>query len=76
MTKKAIYHFDFGLLLILLPFMGISLFLVNELNHHLFQKEIAYIIIGFIAFFVALLFPIRRYIWILPFLYFLNLLLL
>jgi len=76
MTKKIIYHFDFGLPLILLPFIGISLFLVNELNHHLFQKEIAYIIIGFITFFIAFLFPIRKYLWLIPFLYFLNLILL
>jgi rod shape determining protein RodA len=76
MTKKIIYHFDFFLPVILLPFIGISLFLVGELNHHLFQKEIAYIVIGFITFFIAFLFPIRKYIWLIPFLYFLNLLLL
>jgi rod shape determining protein RodA len=76
MTKKIIYHFDFFLPLMLLPFMGISLFLVNELNHHLFQKEIAYTIIGFIVFFIAFLFPIRKYLWLIPFLYFLNLFLL
>jgi rod shape determining protein RodA len=74
--KKVIYHFDFLLPLILFPFIGISLFLVNELSYHLFQKEIAYIVIGFIAFFVAFLFPIRKYIWLIPFLYFLNLILL
>jgi rod shape determining protein RodA len=76
MTKKIIYHFDFLLPLMLFPFMGLSLFLVNELNHHLFQKEIAYMIIGFIAFFIAFLFPIRRYLWLIPFLYFTNLILL
>jgi len=56
--------------------MGISLFLVNEISPLLFKKEIAYITIGFIAFFVVFLFPIRRYIWIIPFLYVLNLILL
>jgi len=74
--KKAIYHFDFLLIFLLLPFIGVSLFLVYELNIHLFKKEIAYIIIGFIAFFIAFLFPIRRYLWLIPFLYFFNLLLL
>jgi len=74
--KKVIYHFDFLLPLIILPFIWVSLFLVNELNTHLFQKEIAYIIIGFIAFFIAFIFPIRKYIWIIPFLYFFNLILL
>jgi rod shape determining protein RodA len=75
-TKKIIYHFDFLLLLLIIPFIGISLFLVKELNYHLFQKEIAYIVIGFIAAFIAFLFPIRKYIWLIPFLYFFNLLLL
>jgi len=56
--------------------MGISLFLVNEINPLLFKKEIAYIIIGFIAFLIAFLFPIRKLIWLIPFLYGLNLVLL
>ena len=56
--------------------MGISLYLVNEINPALFKKEIAYITIGFIAFFIAFLFPIRKYLWLIPFLYFTNLALL
>jgi len=75
-NKKAIYHFDFIIPLLLLPFIGISLFLVNEISHHLFKKEIAYIIIGFITFFAVFLFPIRKYLWIIPFLYTINILLL
>jgi rod shape determining protein RodA len=74
--KKIIYHFDFFLPLLLLPFIFTSLFLVSEMSKTLFIKEIAYIIIGFIAFFIAFMFPIRRYLWFLPFLYWLNILLL
>ena len=74
--KKIIYHFDFFLPLLLLPFIFTSLFLVSEMCKTLFIKEIAYIIIGFIAFFIAFMFPIRRYLWFLPFLYWLNILLL
>jgi rod shape determining protein RodA len=76
LIKKAVYHFDYILPLLLIPFVGISLFLVGEISDRLFQKEIAYIIIGIIAFFVAFLFPIRRYLWLIPFIYFLNVLLL
>jgi len=75
-NNKAIYHFDFILILFLFPFIGISLFLVNEISPILFKKEIAYIIIGFIVFFIVFLFPIRKYIWLIPFLYALNILLL
>jgi len=74
--KKIIYHFDFFLPLLLLPFIFTSLFLVGEMSKTLFIKEIAYIIIGFIAFFIAFMFPIRRYLWLIPFLYWLNILLL
>ncbi len=73
---KKLHHFDFILILLLIPFMGISLYLVNEINHTLFKKEIAYIVIGLVAFLIAFLFPIRRLLWIIPFLYGLNLLLL
>jgi len=73
---KRLHHFDFILLLLLIPFIGISLFLVNEINHSLFKKEIAYITIGIIIFFIAFLFPIRKLLWLIPFLYTLNLLLL
>ncbi len=76
MIKKAIYHFDYILILLLIPFIGVSLFLVNEISHTLFKKEIAYIIIGIIIFFLAFLFPIRRYLWLIPFLYWMNILLL
>jgi rod shape determining protein RodA len=76
LIKKAIYHFDYILPLLLVPFIGISLFLVGEISDKLFQKEIAYIIIGIIIFFIVFLFPIRRYLWLIPFLYFLNLVLL
>ena len=73
---KKLHHFDFILIFLLFPFIGISLFLVNEISPHLFKKEIAYITIGFITFFIMFLFPIRRYIWIIPFIYFINILLL
>ncbi|NPA55047.1 MAG: rod shape-determining protein RodA [Epsilonproteobacteria bacterium] len=75
-NNKAIYHFDFVLLFLLFPFIGISLFLVHEISPILFKKEIAYITIGFVAFLVAFLFPIRKYLWIIPFLYFVNIALL
>ena len=76
MTKKIIYHFDYILPLLLTPFIGVSLYLVGEISDKLFQKEIAYIIIGFIVFFMVFLFPIRKYLWLIPFLYFSNLILL
>ena len=72
MIKKI----NFTLLFLILPFIFISLFLVNEISNKLFIKEIIYIILGIIAFFIVYLIPIRRFLWLIPFLYWINILLL
>jgi len=69
-------HFNYFLIFLLLPFIAISLFLVNEISHKLFIKELIYIFIGIIAFFVTYLLPIRKLLWIIPFIYLFNLILL
>ena len=72
MIKKI----NFTLIFLILPFIFISLFLVNEISNRLFIKEIIYITIGIIAFLIAYLIPIRKFLWIIPFLYWINILLL
>ena len=69
-------RFDFFLLLLLIPFIGISLFLVNEISHKLFLKEIAYISIGFVVFLIIYFIPIRKLLWLIPIIYWLNIALL
>jgi rod shape determining protein RodA len=71
-----IKKFDFFLILLLIPFIGISLFLVNEISQKLFFKEILYIAIGVIVFIMVYLIPIRKLLWIIPFIYWINVLLL
>jgi len=71
-----IKRINFTLIFLILPFIFISLFLVNEISNRLFIKEIIYIIIGIIAFLVAYLIPIRKFLWVIPFLYWINILLL
>ncbi len=68
----SIKKFDFFLILLLLPFIAVSLFLVNEISHKLFYKELLYIGIGIIAFIIVYLIPIRRFLWLIPFVYWLN----
>ncbi len=68
--------FDFFLILLLVPFIAISLFLVNEISHKLFLKESIYIFIGLIIFIAVYFIPIRKLLWIIPFFYWLNVILL
>ncbi len=68
--------FDFLLIFLLIPFIGISLFLVNEISHKLFIKEIAYIGIGIIIFTIVYFIPIRKLLWIIPIIYWINIFLL
>ena len=70
MTKK------FLLIFLILPFIFISLFLVNEISHKLFIKELIYIGIGFIVFIISYLIPIRKLLWIIPIIYWTNIFLL
>lgn len=75
-NNLAIKKFDFFLILLLIPFILISLFLVNEISHRLFIKELIYISIGFIVFIFVYFIPIRKLLWIIPFIYWLNIILL
>ena len=72
MRKK----FDLTLLFLIFPFIIVSLILVNEISHKLFVKEIIYILIGLGALIIVFFIPIRKLLWIIPFVYWLNIALL
>lgn len=66
---KILTHFDFILPLLALPIIIFSFLLINEANETLAHKQIIYIIVGFLAFFVFFLLPIRKIEWLIPFFY-------
>jgi len=68
--------FNLTLLFLILPFIFISLFLVNEISHRLFIKELIYIGIGFLVFIITYLIPIRKLLWLVPIIYWINIVLL
>jgi len=68
--------FDFFLILLLIPFIGISLFLVYEISQKLFFKELIYVIIGLIILFIIYFIPIRKLLWLIPIIYWINIILL
>jgi rod shape determining protein RodA len=67
---------DWLLLILILPLIGISLFLISEISYSLYVKELIYIGVGVIVFIILLFVPFRKFLWVIPFLYWLNILLL
>ena len=74
--RRILTHFDFFLLLLILPIITISLILVNEISFALFRKELFYIGLGFLVFFIFFLIPWRSIRWLIPYFYWVTILLL
>ncbi len=74
--RRIFTHFDYILLLLIIPIISLSFFLVDELYPSLANRQLIYFITGFLLFVVAFLFPIRRFLWLIPFFYWLNIALL
>ena len=72
MRKK----FNLTLILLFLPFIFLSLFLVNEISHRLYVKELIYISIGIVIFAITYVLPIRKLLWLIPIIYRFNIFLL
>jgi len=60
--------------MLILPIVGLSFFLVNELYPVLANKQLIYFFTGIIVFFFFFFFPIRKFSWMIPFFYWLNIL--
>jgi len=68
--------FNLTLILLILPFIFLSLFLVNEISHRLYVKELIYISIGIVIFAITYVLPIRKLLWLIPIIYWFNIFLL
>jgi rod shape determining protein RodA len=74
--RRILTHFDFFIILLILPIALSSLFLISEVNESLAKKELAYILIGFGVFAVMSLLPIRKLVWLIPIIYWVDIILL
>ena len=74
--RRVTTHFDFLLIGLILPLIGLSLYLVNEISQALANKQLVYTTIALIVFVAVFFFPLRRYTWLIPFIYWINILLL
>ncbi len=74
--RRIITHFDFFIPLIIFPIALFSLYLISEVNSSLAAKEIAYIIIGAGVFLAFSIIPIRKLTWLIPIIYWIDIMLL
>ncbi|MCV6607523.1 MAG: rod shape-determining protein RodA [Campylobacterales bacterium] len=76
LDRRVIDHFDMPLMFMILPIVGASLFLVGEVSDKLLNKQLIYTTVAMIIFVVVFFFPIRRFTWLIPFAYWINIVLL
>jgi rod shape determining protein RodA len=74
--KRIFTHFDFLLIFLLVPIVGLSYYLISDAVGELGRKQLIYITVGIVAFLIAFFLPIRRIKWIIPYFYWSMLILL
>jgi len=74
--KRIISHFDYLLIIFVLPLIFISYHLIGETNERLANKQLVYYVISIFAFMLVFVLPIRKKIRIIPTLYWLSIALL
>lgn len=74
--RRILTHFDFILILLVLPLLILSNSLIGEVHPILAHKQLIYYGVGFLIAILVFMTPIRKYQWLIPPLYWLNILLL
>lgn len=70
--KRILAQFDFFSIILIIPLIIISNWLIGEVVPALAQKQTAYVGIAFLAFLGVFLLPIRRMSWLIPLIYWIN----
>jgi len=74
--KSILSQFDFFSIILIIPLVIISHWLIGEAVPALAEKQLAYVTVAFITFVIIFVLPIRRMSWIIPFIYWANIALL
>ncbi|MCF6340805.1 MAG: rod shape-determining protein RodA [Sulfurimonas sp.] len=74
--KRILAQFDFFSIILIIPLIITSHWLIGEVIPALAQKQIAYIGVAFLVFIGVFLLPIRRMSWLIPLIYWINIALL
>lgn len=75
-NKSILSHFDFIQPFLILPIIVISHILIAEISEPLAFKQYLYFTAGFITFVIFFIFPLRKFFWIVPMFYWINVILL
>lgn len=70
--RRIITHFDFLVLGLLVPIITTSFILVSEVSEMLATKQIIYISLGVMLCILFFVLPIRRFSWLIPVIYWIN----
>ena len=74
--KRILAQFDFLSIILIIPLILTSNWLIGEVVPALAQKQVAYVGVAILAFFFIFLLPIRRMSWLIPLIYWINIALL
>ena len=74
--SRAFSHFDYVSIILILPLIYFSHHLMVEANEMLAQKQLIYFGIAFITFIAVFFFPIRKFLLLIPYLYWIGIILL
>ncbi len=73
---RILSHFDFLSLVLITPLILISGWLIGEIHPVLAQKHSVYVTVGIVVFILLFWLPLRRFNWLIPLFYWVNILLL
>lgn len=74
--RRILAHFDFITVILLIPLIFTSGWLIYEIHPALGQKHLVYVMVGIGVFVFLFLLPIRRLFWTIPIMYWLGIVLL
>jgi rod shape determining protein RodA len=76
LNNRILSHFDFFTLILVIPIVITSHFLLLEANEVEAARQLLYFGVGAIGFAVAFVFPIRKLAWLIPYVYWISVILL
>ena len=74
--RRILAHFDYLTIILLIPLIIVSHWLIGEVHPALAHKHFVYVIVGIVVFVLFFLLPLRRFNWLIPFFYWFNIILL
>ena len=74
--KRIMTHFSYEIIILILPLIFLSHYLIQETSEILAHKQLIYFAVSAISFLFVFLFPFRRFLKFIPFVYWIGILLL